>query len=149
MAVNERSTYPLRLIVELKREVERKAKANGRSINSEICLLIQESLNMSNTEIQQTLDAMQESGMVIVGREHIEGLAAKDARKPTELIPALMSIGRIHGIDFYQDQAKFNSFEFARKLGELGFDQDRLSPNHQQFATDRKRLKKISKLFSR
>lgn len=79
---------------------------------------------MSNTEIQQTLDAMQESGMVIVGREHIEALAAKDARKPTELIPALMSIGRSQGIHFYQDQAKFTSFEFARKLGELGFDKD-------------------------
>lgn len=78
---------------------------------------------MSN-ELQKTLDSLQESGMVIIGREFIEVLVANDPRRPVELISALMTQGRSRGVHFYQDQAKFNFIELCRKLGELGFDKD-------------------------
>lgn len=79
---------------------------------------------MSMIETQRILDAMQESGVVIVGREHIEGLLSNDSRAPKELIPALMTIGRAYGVHFYQDQAQFDGYELARRLGGLGFDRD-------------------------
>lgn len=79
---------------------------------------------MSMIEVEKTLDGMQESGVIIVGREHIEGLLSNDDRGPTEVIPVLMATGRARGIHFYQDQAQFDGFELARKLGEVGFDRE-------------------------
>lgn len=132
-----RSMYPLRLPDELKSEVERLAKVSGRSMNAEMCMRIQNSINpglferpdtMSSTKcstsIHEALDVIEESGIVIVGREQIEGIAAKDDRETTQLIAFLLSVGPSYGIFFQKDHAKYDRANFASRLGKLGFDTD-------------------------
>lgn len=49
---------------------------------------------------------------------------SSDERPAKAQLVTLMMQGRSYGIYFYQDQAEFDHDEFARKLGEIGFDGD-------------------------
>lgn len=79
-------------------------------------------LNMSLSHI---LDELSKSGLVIRGREHVDGLLNRHPGNSVEQTISLFEQGRGYGVYLYHDRASFDEFEFARKLGELGFDQDK------------------------
>jgi hypothetical protein len=81
------------------------------------------------SEIKTVIMNLQEAGLMVQGltMDQIEGLLRNDRRPVKEQLIALMVQGRGYGIYFYQDQACFNANEFARKLGEIGFNQDEAS----------------------
>lgn len=97
------------------------------------------------TNLRNTLEGLQASGLVIQGLtvaqievllvaqkpntpsgstlgHSIGKLAAKDKATTKDHIVRLFEQGRMFGAHLYQDQAQFDRVEFARKLGEVGFD---------------------------
>ncbi|ARM86165.1 hypothetical protein [Marinobacter salarius] len=76
--------------------------------------------------IRSVIENLQASGLVIQGLsiEQIEDLLKNDQRPVEEQFAAIMMQGRAYGIYVYQDQVNFDQVEFARKLGEIGFDKD-------------------------
>lgn len=78
------------------------------------------------SEIIKVIENLQASGLVVQGLslDQSNDLMSSDPRPAKEQLAALMMQGRMHGIYFYQDQADFDRDEFARKLGEIGFEKD-------------------------
>jgi len=98
-------------------------------------------------DLQTALEELQASGLVIQGLtisqisvlltaqrpddqalskmgSAINKLVAKDTASTQEQLTRLFQQGRMFGVHLYQDQAHFDRDEFARKLGQLGFDHD-------------------------
>ncbi len=78
------------------------------------------------SKIRPVIENLQESGLVVQGlsMDQIERLLREDERTARAQFTALMAQGRQYGVYLYQDQARFDRDEFARKLGEIGFGKD-------------------------
>ena len=78
------------------------------------------------SEIKTVITHLEESGMVVQGLtlDQIEEVLGNNKQPVQEQFAALMAQGRALGIYFYQDQSKFDYYEFSRKLGEIGFGKD-------------------------
>jgi hypothetical protein len=78
------------------------------------------------SEIKAVISSLQESGLVVQGLpiDQIESFLGAYQLSTRQHFIELMRSGRSHGIYLYQDQAFFDRDEFARKLGEIGFDRD-------------------------
>jgi hypothetical protein len=76
--------------------------------------------------LRSVIEDLQESGLVVQGLtlQQIEEVLRNDRRPPKDQFTALMAQGRAYGIYLYQDQVRFDQPEFARKLGEIGFDHE-------------------------
>lgn len=80
--------------------------------------------DINSPSVNDALNDLCLSGLVIQGREHIDGLVDRASLSPSDAICMLFERGRAYGIYLYADQVSFDQIEFARKLGEIGFDSD-------------------------
>lgn len=78
------------------------------------------------TKLFDVISGLQSAGLVVQGLplDEASQLAEVSHGSMKELLVALMTKGRMHGVYVYQDQANFDRFEFSRKLGELGFSRE-------------------------
>ena len=74
---------------------------------------------------QEMIDEIQLSGVVFVGREHVDGLLTQSSIEcPKGQIVAILGQGRSYGIYIYADFKSFNSEILFFHLGRLGFSVD-------------------------
>lgn len=71
------------------------------------------------------IDEIQLSGVVVIGREYIDGLlSGSTIESPKEQVVAIFQQGRSYGIYVYKDVNSFNSEMFFIDLGKLGFNEN-------------------------
>lgn len=78
---------------------------------------------MAVNTVEELVDAIFGSGVVVIGREHIPGLVAANQGEPQDQLLMLIAQGRALGVYFYLDQsvsALEAIIQLSHKLGTLG-----------------------------